>query len=325
MDMNQLTNSIVFLDIKEFNETSGPFCMSFGFDIKKIIFSIEKIGLVNKPYVRRNKEGFLDIITGYRRIMALKALGWDRVPCVDLTDSGLSDTNFLILNLYDNLCTRSFNDVEKCMIINRLLLHFSIEEIYGNYMNLLNISSRREVDILTKINGFTGAAKDIIANRSIPIKTIESLIDLKDPSPSIILKWIDILKLSFNQQILFIDYIIDISIKEEIDIQKLLNENIFVEFIMEDGQNIPQKAKKFIDLLRARKLPILTRNEKVFARQISDLDLPKGVRIKHTPFFEGPDYLLEISFMNGKRLKDTVDTLARIKGLTEIEDPWKEE
>jgi ParB family transcriptional regulator, chromosome partitioning protein len=324
MDMDHLTNNIAYIDIREFTEKPGPFCISYGFDLNNIIASIESVGLINKPYIRRTSANSIDIVTGYRRILALKALKWDRVPCIELMDVCLSDKDLLLLNIYDNLCTRRFNYVEKGMILNRLLMYYQREVIYRSYINLLDISGRREVDILIKIEELDDDAKEIIAGGSLSIKTIESLFELKDHSQNVVLKWIIKLKLNINQQMLFIEYINDISIREEKSIQEILNEANFAGLIMEDGINNPQKAKRFIELLRARRMPVLTRNEKAFARQISNLGLPKSVRIKHAPFFENPDYLLEISFRDGNKLKEIIDALAGIKGFSNIKDPWKE-
>ena len=324
MDKNQIFNNMVFINTKELDEKQGPFCMSYRFDINTLMSSIETVGLINKPYIRRNKAGFLDIITGYRRIVALKALNWERVPCIDLTDSGMLDKDLLILNMYDNICTRRFNYVEKGMILNRLLMFFAKEDIYQTYINILGISSRREADLLSKIQELDDNVKDIIAGELLSIKTIESLFELDYPFRNKILKWIINLKLNFNQQALFIEYINDISIREKKSIQELLDEEIFFSLMTKEGQNTPQKAKRFIDLLRARRMPVLTKNEKAFTRKVSNLNLPKNVRIKHTPFFEGADYLLEISFKDGGMLKDTIEALARIKELSNIKDPWKE-
>lgn len=317
-------NNTIFLDIKEFDKKHGPFCMSYSFDLEIIISSIKAVGLVNKPYIRRNNDGFIDIVTGYRRILALEALGWEKVPCIELDDPKLSDVDLLMLNLYDNICIRKFNDVEKSMILNRLLVSFSIDDIYKQYMSLLNISNRREVDILLKIEELNDHIKEIIAAEILSMRTIESILEMEESSRDVIVKWISNLKLNINQQSLLIEYINDISCKEGKGTQELLSEEVFIGLITEDGQNTPQKAKRFIDQLRARRFPILTKNEKTFARQISDLDLPKGVRIKHSPFFEGPDYLLEVSFKDGERLTKIIEELGRLNSLSKIKDPWKE-
>ena len=316
-------NDTVYIDISEFDDKPGLFCMSYGFDINTFISSINKVGLINKPYIRRNKTGFIDIIMGYRRILALKALSWDKVPCVELTDSKLTDKELLILNLYDNLCTRRFNYIEKGMILDRLTMFFPREEVFKTYIDILGISSRKEADILLKMKDFNNEEKEVIKSESLSIKTMESLLELSLHSRMQILKYINNLKLNFNQQSLFIEFANGISTREGIEIQELLKDDNFAD-IMENGQNLPQKAKRFIDMLRARRMPTITKIEKDFSKKLSELNLPKNVRIKHSPFFEGTDYLLETFFKDGNELKKTIDELARIKGLSDIRDPWKE-
>ena len=133
--MNHITNNSVFIDTNEFDERPGPFCISYKFDLNAMISSIGAVGLLNRPYIRKNREGSPDIVTGYKRILAARALGWKDVPCLDLTDSGLSDADLLLINIYDNFCTRRFNDVEKGLILDRLSAFFPMEEIYKKYMN----------------------------------------------------------------------------------------------------------------------------------------------------------------------------------------------
>jgi len=54
------------------------------------------------------------------------------------------------------------------------------------------------------------------------------------------------------------------------------------------------------------------------------LDLPANVKISHPPFFEDPNYRLEISFENGRKLAETIGKLSRLTGLEGIGDPWEE-
>ncbi|MBN1626023.1 MAG: ParB N-terminal domain-containing protein [Deltaproteobacteria bacterium] len=321
--MNNIINKLAVVDIGEFDEVPGPFCMSYGFKLNTVVSSIKAVGLINRPCVRRNREGHMEIITGYRRVLALKTLDMTTVPCIDLTDSGLTDADMFLLNLNDNLCTRRFNNVEKGMILNGLLKYSPDEET--DYIPLLDITSKWEADILSGIKDLHNNAKDSIAQGSVSIKTLGSLLDMKGIPVNLILNWIIKLKLNTNQQMLFIEYINDISIREGKGVNEFLNEETFVNILTDEDKNIPQKAKRFMDLLRARRLPFLTKNEKAFASLISGLDLPKGVRITPPPFFEGPDYLLEISFRDGVMLKEKIDALARIKGLPGIKAPWEEE
>lgn len=320
--MNQLKNNTIFLKTEEFEKRPGPFCMSYGFDSIKLTSSIKEVGLINRPYVRRNMAGAIDIVTGYRRILACRALNWETVPCVDLSDSGLSDADMLLLNLYDNICVREFNSIEKYMIIKNLLSYFTMADIHERFMPFLGVSSRREIDQLLNIEGLTDDLKDHLVKGLISMKTLELLKDYKDYDVPIIIKFITDLHLNFNQQLLFVEYIKDISIREDTKISTILEETAFMELLDGSTQNYPQRAKTLLDMLRIKRFPTLIKNEKAFARLISEVDLPPNAKIKHTPFFEGPDYVLEVTFKDGKKLKETIDRLAKVKNIEKINDPW---
>jgi len=326
MGIKMISNGIpILVNLEEFDEAPGPNCMSFGFGIKTLINSIEAVGLINTPFVTRNREGRLDIVAGYRRIMALKAMKYDRINCIDLSDSGLSALEKLLFNLYDNISIRRFNEVEKGMILKRMMLYISKENIEMHYMQLLGIKNRREIDILMKIDEFNETIKKSIADGAISTNTIGLLYDFDNRSSSFILKCISDLRLNFNQQLKYIDYLIDISIKEGKSITDIMDEDWFLELLKDEDLNTPQKARKMLNLLRVRRFPFLTNNEKEFDKRIKGLRFPVGVSIKHSPFFEGQDFRLEIVFKDGKELKEKIDTLAQAEGLNGIRDPWRED
>ena len=313
----------ILVDLNDIESSSGPYSMSFGFELEPYMKSIQKIGLIHTPLVKRNGAGGIDIIIGYRRIMALKSLHWKKVPCVDQSDAGLSPREVLLLNLYDNLTTRVFNEVEKGMILHRLMCHFSAKEVLADYMPLLHLPSHSAtLDLFLKLDTLEITLKNAIVNGTLSLKVAGILFEIDPESRASILKLILNLKFNFNQQLQLAEYITDLSIKDDISISEYLSEKKFLKIIKDKKRNNPQKVKLILDILRARRFPLLTRSERTFNKRISNLDLPIGVKIKHPPFFEAPDYRLEILFRSGKELKEKIDSLSQTDGLTKIGDPW---
>jgi hypothetical protein len=315
----------LLVDLREIEQTPGPNCMSFGFDINPLINSIKTIGLINSPFVARNREGHFDIVAGYRRIRALKILNYKDVPCMDLSDSGLSGLERLVFNILDNIPSRDFNDVEKGMVLRGLIQYMSKKDIERHYMKLLGIKNPKYLDILIRIEELDQDTKRSVANGALSINALALIMDLDNPSRLAVLKWIMDLRLNFNQQLKYIDYLTDISIKEGKSIAEIMKDGRFLGLLNENKLNSPQKAKKMFELLRSWLFPFLCSCEKRFAKQIRQLGLPDGVNISHSPFFEDNNYRLEVIFDNGAELKRKIDTLAQIEGLKEIDDPWKED
>lgn len=316
----------VLLGLKEISENPGPYCMSFGFDLRALIRSVEKFGLINSPMVTRDREGRVQAVVGYRRILALKQLQWEEIRCRDLSHAGLSSLQLLLLNLYDNLATRQFNDVEKGMILSRLFQHFSRDEILRDFMPLLDLPCHEPtLEIFLGLEDLDKKIRESLAHARISLQTVKALVQVDPESRATLFEWITAIKLNKNQQNQFIAYIQDISIRDQKKISELLGEKEILEIFKNKKLNNPQKTKLLLNFLKWRRFPSLTRFEKAFQEKTASLGLPDGITISHPPFFEDPDYRLEILFKNGERLREKIDALGKLNGLESLGDPWKED
>jgi hypothetical protein len=322
-NINNTPESVISID--RFDDNPGPYCMSFGFEIGYLSESIEKIGLINKPLIYKGREGRLEIVAGYRRILALKALEWREIPCTDISDSGISSLDMLLLNLYDNYSVRKFNNIEKAMILNRLSFHLPRETIIKNYSRIVGISNIKEIDMLMKTEDLAPEIKTLIADDTLSLKLIESISGMDHSFLTLMVKWISDLKLNYNQQIQFAEYITEISSIEKISVSALLGEDQYMTLLRNDHMNTPQNAKKFMTILRTRRFPVLTEMEERFKSRIEKLNLPREARIKHHPFFEAEGYILEMDFKEGGDLITALRKLSDMDGLEEIGDPWEKE
>lgn len=315
---------LIWVNLSEVDWTPGPCCMSFGFDLNPLVRSIVKVGLLNPPFVAREDKGRVEVVAGYRRLMALKSLGWDRVRCWDVSD--LSTIERLHLNFYDNLATRDFNQVEISMVFRRLAAHLPKEEIVENVMPLLGLEPHEPIlDVYLAADGLENPIKSALAAQTLSLRTVKALLDTDPDTRLALFQWISNLKLNMNQQLQLIDYTVDICEKEKKRADALFGEEAFVSILEDQKANPPQKAKQVLELLRARRYPLLMHSEKLFRRQVTCLRLPNGVSIKHPPFFEDPYYRLEIAFRNGRALAEKLKALFGLKGLQKIGDPWSKD
>ena len=122
------------VDIEDVDDSPGPCCMSFGFDLKPLILSIDTIGLINSPVLIESGQGKMTIIAGFRRVQAFKYLKRDEIPCRILLENSVSHLECILINLHDNLSTRKLNDVEKGMVLSRRSLYLPEYEILEQYM-----------------------------------------------------------------------------------------------------------------------------------------------------------------------------------------------
>ncbi|MBW1787964.1 MAG: ParB N-terminal domain-containing protein [Deltaproteobacteria bacterium] len=105
------------IDLAAVDLSYGPCCMSFGFDLQPLLNSIREVGLINSPLLYDNGDGGLGVIIGFRRLLALKSMGRGRVDCRIMEQADRDMFGCLLLNLHDNMATRTFNEVEKGMAL----------------------------------------------------------------------------------------------------------------------------------------------------------------------------------------------------------------
>jgi hypothetical protein len=328
MALEKITRNdpVIKVNTDQFSVQPGTFCMSHGFDNSKLINSIEKIGLINKPCILKRNDQSVDIITGYRRILALKELDIEEVYCFDLTNSGLSDYELFMFALHDNLFSRKyFTYIEKSMIINILNRLVEDKDIIYKVCSLVDVN-RKDYPVLIKINLLDDNIKQAISDSILHIKTIELLLQMEASDIILISYWINKLKLSYNYQLQFIDYINDISRIHKFSISSLMNEEFFISLLTDDKKNIPQKSKELMDYLRVRRNPNISRYQENFEKKLKKLNLPSNVRVMNPVFFESEGYKLEIDFNNGDELNEILIKLTDKKyNFATINDPWMDD
>jgi ParB-like chromosome segregation protein Spo0J len=324
--MEMRTGESIRVDLGKLAENPGPYTMSYGFDLDVLCESLRKIGLINPPLVCRNEQGFFDVVSGHRRILALKALGESQALCRDVTSELPTSLERVLAGFYENLATRKFNDIEKAMVLAKLRDHSAEEKILGSYMPLLSLPSHRgTLKFYLTLLHLDHRLKTALAREEISIKAVKALLELEQAAQQTLIHWIDMLKLNFNHQVQFIEYCSDISKREETTIIELLNESSFRSVPENPRLNNPQKAKAMLEALRTRRFPRLARARSAVERALAAVSMPPETSIRYDPFLEDPHYRLEIKFRNGRELKKTIGKLHASDNLEAMPELWATE
>ena len=311
------------IDMDAISIQRGPYCMSFGYDETRLVRSIEKVGLLNPPSLSENTTGGFDVVSGYRRIEAAHFLGWEKIFCRDLTDLKMTTLDLLLLNLHDNLSTRSFNEIEKAMVLKRLSAHVSHEKLIKDYMPLLGLSPYEPIlRTYLLFEELEEPVKGGLAQGTLSAQAARLLLDLDVPSRLAIYECTFNLKLNYNYQKQLIEYLVEISEIENRSIHEILSREPLAEILRKEPPNSPQKAKLLLGVLRAMRNPRVADAERRFQHQLSFIHLPPGARINHPPFFEEASFTLEISFKDGKTLKEKILQISKTEGIENIQTPW---
>jgi ParB family chromosome partitioning protein len=313
----------IHLDLEKIGEDPGPYTMSYGFDLDVLCESIRKVGLINPPLVARNQAGSFDVVSGYRRILALKALGERKVFCLDVTTVMASPLERLLAAFYENLATRKFNEMEKAIILNKLQGHVQRDEILASFMPLLSLPSHEgTLKFYLKLLDLEESVQRAIGREEISIKVAKALAEMEKDSQQVLFQWINLLKFNFNQQFKFIEYVEDIRIRETLAAPELLSEESFLKVMENPRLNNPQKDKAVLETLRLRRFPRLAQAQHAVESAVSAISMPSEVSIHYDPYLENPYYRLEINFKHGKDLQNAINKLHVLGELEALPELW---
>lgn len=326
-DRNIARLPVVSVALSEIRMSPGPYTVSFAFDPAPLARSIRKIGIVNAPLLLPADKGGYDVVIGYRRLHAVRDLVWNAAPCRILPKDAWPPLDCLLLSLFDNLHTRSFNEVERGMALSRLAAHEDTDRILDRFMPLMGLGSRRQIFefYVCLDRNLDERIKLQLAAGHLSRDSAKALLALDKTAARAIAGTIEKLKLNINDQRKFIDYIIDLFGNKPEEMVGFLTSGDLGEILANSKLNPPQQAQAALRFLAGRRNPRLAAAEEAFRRRVAALSLPKGTRVEAPPFFEAPGYRLSIPFRDGGELVRALTAVLKLSNLDQLGDPWETE
>jgi len=322
MEKKLLESTPVKVALWEIDLDPGRFCMSFDFSLEQLKASIQEFGVLNPPYLMKDSESHYTVVAGYRRLLAVRELGWSDIVCQVLHDSYPPFKAFL-LNLHDNLIQRKMNEIEKAMVLQRLTRFVKHEQIITQFMPMLDIPANRQtLKLFLGLEELQEPIRRSVSRERLSLRVAGLMMSLGIEDRLKINELFTAFKWSFNQQWEAIQWVAEIASREGRSIEEVINDREVTEILHSNRMSNPQKLKTIVKVLKRRRFPSLMKAENEFIKGISALTLPERVKIIPPPSFEGIDYRLEIVFTKGKELRDRLEKLSHLSGLEKITDFW---
>jgi len=300
------------VDLKSIDPDDATFRLSYGFDLEPLKESIRRIGLINPPLLRKRPDGRYQIVSGYKRILALKELGISSAAC-QLVSPEPGDDSCLLLGFYDNISHREFNPIEKSMAINRLLAHYSEEMIVRDFLPLLklqpHITQFRAYQTLCLLDT---EIRDAIIDGIIDVQSALRLSRLDPESRECLARLLISLRLSVSKQAEVMTTAAEIGLRDGVSLRTVTGDSEIQSTLTNDKLNRPQKGDAVLRLLREKRYPRLTAKERQVKGMLSKIKLPRDVSITPPPYFEDNRYCLSVCFTGWQELREKLNLLDTI-------------
>lgn len=312
MDFTEKAIELASIDLEDFS-----YKITTSTEIKDLVDSIRKTGLINPPILKKKGSKFI-IISGFRRIFALKEIGFSHIES-RIIDSGEKSLRCIELAVADNASQRQLNPIEQSRALNCL------SDILEDELNLKKEAyslglpwNVHFINRIKKLSFLPEFIQQCILNDTITMTIALELNDLGADVGTRLAKLFNDLKLSLNKQKEIITLAKEISLRESISFSDVIESNIIIDVLTDSDLDRIQKTGKIRSYLKERRFPSITKANKEVKESIKKLNLKGGIKMTPPRNFEGNIFNLSFAFKNLNELKKQKQILDRILQSSEL-------
>ncbi len=292
------------IPIDEVDYSDHTFVVSYGFDLKLLRASVQELGLLSPPLLRRRQDGRLQVICGYQRLLVLEQLQWSSAPA-RLVPEETPATWCLQASLHDNVLGRGFNPMEAAFMIDRLLQHFDRETVRRTYLSLLGLQpGRKQLQKFQSLLALEPPWQELLAQHRLTPDAAAQLSQWTPQDRGALLPWFQGLHLSHSKQLELLEYLTTLSRREGnlpafwVEHPELVN--LLADTVLTESE----KTNRLWETLRQWCFPRISRAQQQFHRHLKALRLYQHpeMRLIPPPAFEDSSFRLELRFQDKTHL-----------------------
>jgi len=273
-----------------------------------LVASIEALGMVYTPFLKKRDTRFI-IVGGFRRLAAAKKLGMSRIKAKVIS----SASECVYTAIADNSLQRKLNLVEQSRAFNLLAT------LSEDGLNLSKLASALNLpgnpDLITKIKAVCHLPifiQNSILSDGTSLSMALELGSLPLGESKALVKLFGSLKLGLNNQRELMTLLKEISLRENIPMLQLVEEDPLGEIFKSEDLNRVQKAQKIRTYLKQRRFPSITKAKQEFEILKNTLGLGAGIRLSPPKDLEDNTFTLSLFFQTFRELKERQQAIGRL-------------
>lgn len=285
------------------------FCLRSDLNHSAMVESIRKLGLLQPLTVMAAKGKRYELVSGHRRLAALKQLKKKTVPVFIISES---DPISLFLTALVLNHPMTYTDLDRCRIIQMALAVYKMSpnEIQKTVMPLMGLASSPKVfNQYQAIGSLPESVIEMIQKNQLPFVGSQGLAKFQPEDLQFILRRVFIrIRPSASQLAHICEWLFDLIQTQKKSAELILKNNP----ILKTPPNQDQRALTdvFYQWLRAVRFPELVRKEKAFAQVAKELRGGiSGLEIKAPDHFEQEGFYVHAHIQNAKSLVATLRQL----------------
>ena len=280
-----------------------------------LVDSIKAIGLLHPPLLIQRKSTYR-IVSGFRRVFALKVLGFSESEARIIKDPN-NEREIIKIAVSENSLQRSLNIVEKARSLK--LLSNSISDMNELTDTAKSVGVPCDNDLLTKllkISELTDSIQEGLIEGFISMPVALMLDKYNHHTSNLFVEVFKRLHLGLNRQREFISLITEIAFRDDIEPVQIMKQIYFTEVLNNENLDRNQKIQELRKRLKRLRFPEISKAEATFRQNVKNLNIAKGIKLIPSNHFEGSEYMFQLTFDSLKEMESLKSRLDRI-----VKDP----
>lgn len=298
------------------NKIKREFPYSFSFpDISESLKeSIKRNGIITPLYIEEDTH---TIICGKRRYLISVELGIETVPVIFIPPGKDNLCRFLE-NVEVTLTERELNIVEKSNIVAKLITHFGVtkKEVKDKYLQLLKLHPLdKYIELCTWITGLSPQIQLYIIHRRIMLDTLEIAFNLGKDGEKI-LQFLARTAFGNNKCKEFLNLFRDLSKKQKISFQELLQEEEIRAMINDSKMPFYGKGIFLLAYMRKRRYPVMEEVRGKLERIVRQMNIRPPLILDKSSLLQLEKHYIDLKLKLGK--ENDIDKA--IEGLKQLQE-----
>lgn len=293
------------LPLTSINLSDDSFRITFSPELGALKTSIEAVGLTQPIHVRHTPEGTYQIVSGYKRVLALRELSRQTVAALVSEQQELTPAKAFLLNLHENAIIRTLNPVEKALALQKLPLYIqaSEDELVTRYLPLMGEDpSYRVLHQLTSLNNLTEPMKLHLVATDMALSSAARIAEFTPSTQQALLAVLQHIRPSAAKLNELLTLIREIAARDALSVEDILQRYQLLTLVADPNTTHAERVKALRQTLRGIRLPNLTERQEKVASLIQGLDLPAAAKVVADPYFENEKIKLEYKFSHPEEL-----------------------
>ncbi len=299
--------NIININPDEINLDNRDFYIPSFDALSNLIVSIQNVGILNSPLVKRDSSGLFVPILGRRRIQALSELDNRATIEVRVAPPDLANDQAFLLAFWDNQDRIRRDAGVRAYVISRLLEMYPAQTLAKYVFPSLNVPARGpSLERIRKIGALEHNILEAFSCGKINEKSAVILAEMQSDQREVLFDLISRLALNANKAFELISNLFDLSVYWNESITDLLRRPEAMDALDNEGIGATEKATLLRDLVRRWKFPEISRDRKNFDEWVKDFNPPANINLRPSQSFEDDSVYVEIRVPSRSHVRELV-------------------